>query len=111
MLLIRQFIQLLKKYMETLMKYTEFTYLSPPRPEAKISIATLDKYDNGDFFGSPKLNGSNCTIYLNSSEKNYLVYNRHGEKMSLYDTKIPFEKLYRGKGWLAINGEYMNKSK
>lgn len=92
------------------MKYENFSYLYPPRPEAKVSIKTLDKYDNGSMLGQPKLNGSNCTLYL-SGDGSYHIYNRHGEKLTLYNDKIPFAKLHRGNGWLVLNGEYMNKSK
>jgi ATP-dependent DNA ligase len=40
------------------------------------------------------------------------VYNRHGQRLTNF--RIDFNEiksLHRGKGWLVLNGEYMNKSK
>lgn len=58
----------------------------------------------------PKLNGSNCTIYMNG--QNFYIYNRHGQRMSnFYIDLKEISNLYKGKGWMVLNGEYLNKSK
>ena len=67
-------------------------------------------WDNDMMVTQPKLNGSNCTIYMNG--QNVYVYNRHGQRMSNFDIDSKeISNLYNGKGWMVLNGEYMNKSK
>lgn len=92
------------------MKYESFQYLFPPRPQHKISLKTIATYDNGQYFAQPKLNGSNGMLFIDPSGK-WTLWNRHNEKMTLYNDKIQFGKLHRGNGWMVLNGEYMNKSK
>lgn len=90
--------------------YNKYRYIYPPRPESKIRNTELNKYDNGTFIGQPKLNGSNCTVYTNGVD--VYVMNRHkGELSNVKLGKKVFTDLHRGNGWMAINGEYMNKSK
>ncbi len=67
-------------------------------------------WDNQMMVAQSKLNGSNCTIYMNG--QNFYVYNRHGQRMTGFDIDSKeISNLYRGKGWMVLNGEYMNKSK
>jgi ATP-dependent DNA ligase len=67
-------------------------------------------WDNDMMVAQPKLNGSNCTIYMNG--QNIYVYNRHGQRMSNFDIDSKeISNLYKGKSWMVLNGEYMNKSK
>lgn len=90
--------------------YKKYRYIYPPRPESKIRNTELIKYDNGTFMSQPKLNGSNCTIYTNGID--VYIMNRHKEELSNVKLgKKVFTDLHRGNGWMAINGEYMNKSK
>ena len=60
--------------------------------------------------GQPKLNGSNCLLFINGDT----IYsmNRHKDRLSRFEMD-PKEilNLYNGKGWMVINGEYMNKAK
>jgi ATP-dependent DNA ligase len=83
--------------------------LYPPRPEYKVSIDTLKKYDNGQYIAQPKLNGSNGVLILDKDK--WELWNRHRQKMTLYNDKIQFGKLYRGNGEMVLNGEYLNKNK
>ena len=90
--------------------YKKYRYIYPPRPESKIRNTELIKYDNGTFISQPKLNGSNCTIYTNGID--VYIMNRHKQELSNVKLgKKVFTDLHRGEGWMAINGEYMNKSK
>ena len=90
--------------------YKKYRYIYPPRPESKIRNTELIKYDNGTFMSQPKLNGSSCTIYTNGID--VYIMNRHKEELSNVKLgKKVFTDLHRGNGWMAINGEYMNKSK
>lgn len=89
--------------------YKSGTYIFPPKPEHKIKPDSLHKFDDGTYITEPKLNGSNCTIYLDG--KSFSQRNRHQGDISNFKLKdediLP---LYRGKGDMVIVGEYMNKS-
>ena len=93
-----------------MINYEKFRYIYPPRPEINLPSSELVKYDNGLWFGQPKLNGSNVTIFTNGTELH--IYNRHNSPLSnVKMTNQEFLSLYRGKGWFVLNGEYMNKAK
>lgn len=93
-----------------MIKYEKFRYIYPPRPEINLPSSELVKYDNGLWFGQPKLNGSNVTIFTNGTELH--IYNRHNSPLSnVKMTNQEFLSLHRGKGWFVLNGEYMNKAK
>jgi len=85
-------------------------YIYPPRPENKIKPTSLIKYDTGEYLCEPKLDGSNCTLYI--GKKSYTQRNRHEGTITNFkmnDSEIL--KLKRGKGEIVLVGEYMNKSK
>ena len=90
------------------MNYTKYRYIYPPRPENKLPFDSLS--DDSAFMAQPKLNGSNLTVYTDGNK--VILMTRHNSEMSnvLLDRNI-FKTLHRGNGWMAINGEYMNKSK
>ena len=92
------------------MKYTEYTYLYPPRPRNAIQSSDLDFWDNGNLLAQCKMNGSNATIYTNGDK--VIVMNRHNERLT--NVQVPMEEIlsiYKGNGWMVLNAEYMNKSK
>lgn len=86
--------------------YKKFLYYYPPRPENKITPLSLDEYDDGRFIAQPKMNGSACMIFMN--EKEMKIYDRHGAEKSW---PIDGREIYRGKGWMVICGEWLNKGK
>jgi ATP-dependent DNA ligase len=90
-------------------KTGEFSFIFPPRPEHRISVNSLVNYDNGEYNAEPKLNGSNCSLYLDG--KSFDQKNRHRGDISNFkmDSK-EIIKLHRGKGDMLVVGEYMNKS-
>lgn len=93
-----------------MIRYESFQYIFPPRPKNPIQSKDLKIWDNEMMVAQPKLNGSNCTIYMNG--QNVYVYNRHGQRMSNFDIDLKeISNLYKGKGWMVLNGEYLNKSK
>ena len=93
-----------------MIKYENFRYIYPPRPEINLPSSELVKYDNGLWLGQPKLNGSNVTIFTNGTE--LYIYNRHNSPLSnVKMTNQEFLSLHRGRGWFVLNGEYMNKAK
>ncbi len=90
--------------------YQSFQYIFPPRPKNPIPPGNIQMWDNGMMIAQPKINGSNCTIYLNG--KDMYVYNRHGSRLTGFDiAKDEIMKLYCGNGWMVINGEFTNKAK
>jgi len=90
------------------MSYTSYKYIYPPRPENVIHPQALVDFENGNFLGQPKLNGSSMQIYTDGNQ--IVIMNRHkkplAHKMDLNELKA----LHRGKGWIVLCGEYMNKS-
>jgi len=93
-----------------MIKFDNFHYIYPPRPKNPLSPTELDFWDNGMMIGQPKLNGSNAVIFTDGNS--VYIYNRHNQRMS----NVQLEKeeilnIYSGRGWMVINGEYMNKSK
>ena len=90
--------------------YNKYRYIYPPRPEINLPASELTKYDNGLWVGQPKLNGSNIVIFTNGKEVH--LYNRHNSPITnIKMEESEFLSLHRGKGWIVLNGEYMNKSK
>jgi len=93
-----------------MIEYRSFQYIYPPRPKNPIHHSDLKMWEDNSMIAQPKINGSNCSIYLNG--KDMFVYNRHGQRMSGFDiTKDEIYSLYKGNGWLVLNGEYTNKGK
>ncbi len=93
-----------------MVKYESFHYIYPPRPKNAISPQDLNDWDGDSLIAQPKLNGSNCVLFIDG--KNSYIYNRHGEKMSNFQiSDSELRKIYSGKGWMVLNGEYLNKSK
>ena len=91
-------------------KYLNYRYIFPPRPKNAIPDTELNFWDNGSLIAQPKLNGSNCVIFTNGVKT--IVMNRHNQRLTnfnLSDNEI--KDIYRGNGWMILNGEYMNKSK
>lgn len=95
-------------------EYNSYHYLYPPRPEAKINPRIIDLYDKGEFLAQPKYNGSCAVIFINGDTGFYKIMNRHNEPFS--KSKIKLDEIdlgaaYRGKGWIVLCGELLNKSK
>ena len=85
-------------------------YIYPPRPEFRVNYNSLSKYDDNTYLCEPKLDGSNCTLYISSLA--YSQRNRHKGTITNFkmdDKEI--QRLYTGDGEIVLVGEYMNKSK
>lgn len=92
------------------MKYDKYLYIYPPRPENKISVDEIDKYDTGEYLMQPKFDGSCVTIFIS---KDFLkVMNRHSEPITnpFFD-KIDYKGLHKGNGFMVLTGELLNKNK
>jgi len=91
-------------------KYLNYRYIFPPRPKNAIPDAELEFWDNGSLIAQPKLNGSNCVIFTNGVKT--IVMNRHNQRLTNFNiSDNEIKDIYRGEGWMILNGEYMNKSK
>lgn len=95
-----------------MIKFDNYRYIFPPRPENTIPSNGLDYWDNGRMIAQPKLNGSNLTIYTNGEV--VFTMNRHNQRITNFQLGVDEIRdnlnPTRGK-WFAFNGEYMNKSK
>jgi hypothetical protein len=91
------------------MKYSKFMYLYPPRPVQTIHPSELNKYDDGTFIAQPKYNGTCCLVFI--SETDLIVMNRHRGTIFSDYKNIDFRGMYRGKGWMVVCGEFLNKNK
>jgi hypothetical protein len=91
-------------------KYLNYRYIFPPRPKNAIPDTELEFWDNGSLIAQPKLNGSNCVIFTNGEKT--IVMNRHNQRLTNFNiSENEIKDIYRGEGWMILNGEYMNKSK
>lgn len=91
-------------------KYLNYRYIFPPRPKNAIPDTELSFWDNGSLLAQPKLNGSNCVIFTNGEKT--IVMNRHNQRLTNFNiSDSEIKDIYRGEGWMILNGEYMNKSK
>ncbi len=91
------------------MKYDKYSYLFPPRPIQTTKHTELGKFDNGEFIAQPKYNGTCCNVFI--SETDLIVMNRHKGEITSNYSHIDFKGLHRGKGWMVICGEFLNKNK
>lgn len=93
------------------MLYETYRYIYPPRPSNKIDPKYLNRYDNGEYYAQPKLNGS-CGVVFLSGNGPAIVMNRHGEIMTnVKRDQIAFEELHHGTGYMVLTGEVLNKAK
>lgn len=94
------------------MRYNDYFYIYPPRPKNPMDPKDLGEWENTGMVAQPKFNGSNCIMFINENQR--YIMNRHGQRLTNYQLpKEEVDRLYDpiGKGWLVLNGEYMNKSK
>ena len=90
-------------------EYSKFRYLYPPRPETKAPVEMLQTLEDMGFIAQPKLNGSCAVLFTNGKE--VIFWNRHKKAFAKHQMNIDeLRSLHRGKGWVVICGEYMNKS-
>lgn len=105
--------------------YNSYSYLYPPRPEVKITPNNLERFDDNTFLAQPKYNGSCAVLFLNSETYLYpprpgvkitgemVIKNRHNQPFSKGKIKLSemdLMKAHRGKGWLVLCGELLNKN-
>ncbi len=91
------------------MNYDKYRFIYPTRPKNAVPASELDYYEGtGKYLAQPKANGSNSVIFLN--QNTMLVNNRHNGELSRFKIGSEVQSLYRGTGWMVLNGEYLNKA-
>ena len=94
------------------MKYNSYRYIYPPRPKNPIPDSELNFWDNKSLIAQPKLNGSNCVIFMDVTRN--MVMNRHNQRLTNFELpQAELNALYKCNSGelMVINGEYLNKSK
>lgn len=92
------------------MKYDQFKFIYPPRPEYKIPATGLQEYDDsGEYLVQPKYNGTACIVFTNGTHLH--IYNRHKDVFKKPSHDIEFLKLAKTPSWYVYAGEYLNKGK
>lgn len=89
--------------------YSSFVYIYPPRPERVAPPSFISKVKD-THWGQPKLNGSYGIFATNGKEWHFMNRSKETFKNKLLITKEELLGLHRGKGWIYLCGEYMNKS-
>lgn len=94
------------------MKFNSYRYIYPPRPKNAIPDSELAFWDNRTLLAQPKMNGSNCVIFMDGTQT--MVMNRHNQRLTNFELpQAELKSLYKCNPgeWMVINGEYLNKSK
>lgn len=90
--------------------YNSFKFLFPPRPEHKIQPKLVSLYDTEEWVAQPKYNGSCCVLFLDGVS-GPIIINRHNEPKTRVHASVDLASAHRGKGWMVLSGELMDKSK
>ncbi len=91
------------------MKEYTGSYLFPPRPEAIAPPSTLGIFESRGYWAQPKMNGSCGVLFMDG-----LSCRMMGRHMNYFTRELlspqQLSKLHRNSGWMALVGEYLNKS-
>lgn len=92
------------------MEYDRFKYIYPPRPAIVSTVDGLKTYEKRGWVGQAKLNGSCAEVYTDKSTVKFM--GRDGTPFVRQIIKTDdLLKLHRGRSWITVTGEFMNKSK
>jgi hypothetical protein len=92
------------------MNYSSFSYITPPRAEAKIPVGLLRMYEKQNWVAQVKKNGTNSVIFVGPDRKPF-AYNRHGEPHRQWKFDAASAELFRaipGQGWYVFNAELLH---
>lgn len=95
------------------MNYTKYSYLYPPRPEAKIPVGLTGFYEKRGWWSQAKLNGTCTVIFTNGTE--CIFKTRHAEDHKAWAPRQDHIDFFRGTAadgkWNVFVAELMhNKS-
>lgn len=93
------------------MRYDQFTYLWPPRPDKAIPDNMLHFYEKRGWVAQMKKNGTNTVLFV-SPEKEIITKTRHNDDHKAWkqnDSKaLDVFKTLPGDGWYVINCELLH---
>jgi hypothetical protein len=97
--------------LEKTVKYLDYRYLFPPRPETAAAPTTLNQYEDRGWLAQAKMNGTCCTIYVSSTGTSFAM-GRHGMSNRLNwqpgEKWQEFQRHLPGKGWYVFVGELLH---
>ncbi len=92
------------------MRFEEWTYLWPPRPDKAVSKGVLHFYENLGWVAQVKLNGT-CTVLGVAPDRSVRAMTRHNDDHKMWKpsetTAAAFKKL-PGNGWYVFVSELMH---
>jgi hypothetical protein len=92
------------------MRYNEYRYLWPPRPEKAIPPTMLAHYENRGWLAQVKMNGT-CNVLAISPERKIVAMSRHKEPHKLWTPNEDSERAFKnlpGNGWYVFIGELLH---
>lgn len=93
------------------MKFTEWNYMFPPRPDSAIPPSMLGYYEKREWLAQYKKNGT-CTIIGISPEKEFIAMNRHADFHKTWQLtdhiKEELARLFKEKKWFVLCAEIMH---
>jgi hypothetical protein len=92
------------------MRYDEFAYLWPPRPEIAVDPTLLHTFQRQGYIAQAKLNGT-CSVIAVAPDKSIIAMNRHNE---VHKAWTPTPEVMRaftdlpGTGWYVFVAELLH---
>lgn len=89
------------------MRFDEYSYLWPPRPETKIAVPMLGFYENRGFWAQKKKNGT-CTVIF--ARKNEIIFKtRHNDDHKLWTPEGDHNFFFAGRAkWNVYIAELLH---
>jgi hypothetical protein len=92
------------------MRYDDFAYLWPPRPDKAISKSLLPYYENLGWVAQVKLNGT-ANVMAVSPDRIIKAMTRHNDDHKMWAPSAKTAKIFQslpGKGWYVFISELMH---
>jgi ATP-dependent DNA ligase len=93
------------------MKYTQFEYLFPPRPDNAIVSSMLGYFEKRGWLAQYKKNGTNTIIAI-APNKEFIAMNRHADFHKAWQLtdhiKNELAKIFKEKKWFVLCAEIMH---
>ena len=93
------------------MRFDDWTYLWPPRPDNKVSKTLLNYYEKQKWVAQAKLNGTCNVMAVSPDRKTIKAMTRHNEPHKLWSPSTHTAKTFAdlpGNGWYVFVAELMH---
>lgn len=93
------------------MRFDDWTYLWPPRPDNKVSKTLLNYYEKQQWVAQAKLNGTCNVMAVSPDRKTIKAMTRHNEPHKLWSPSAHTAKTFAdlsGDGWYVFVAELMH---